>query len=230
MALEIPKVVHRCWFGPHEMRDELYAYERSWERHGYATFLWGEHNLPDDLETRPLLDQIREFGVNVGGGVPELGVWVQWADVVSYELVYRYGGIYANTDMECLRSLDKLLDGVSAFAGLEQGEFIGNALFGAVPHHPFFRELLDELPERYDVRARQLGQPMNEVTGPYCITDAQARTGLLTVFPSSHFYPYLYGEMHREHDEHPDAYTSHHWGHTRGYATTPAAETVGGPK
>lgn len=214
----IPKVCHRIWFGPHEMRPELVEFGESWERHGYETRLWRESDLPDDLETRPILEAIERNGVNTGGGVPELGVWVQWADVVSYELVWRYGGIYANTDMECLRSLDGLLADVTGFAGIEQAPFIGNALFGATQHHPFFRELLDDLPHRYEARA-QLGSPMNEVTGPHCITDAYDRQGpdSLTVFPSDRFYPYLFTEMHREYETFPEAYTSHHWGHQRGF-------------
>jgi mannosyltransferase OCH1-like enzyme len=211
----IPKIVHRIWFGPHKMRDELVEYGRSWEAHGYQTVLWTEADLPSDCEMRPLMDMIAENGVNVGNGVPELGVWVQWADVVSYWLVWKYGGIYANTDMECLRSLDPLLDGVTAFAGIEVGDFIGNALFGATEGHPFFRELLDDLPARYEARV-SAGQAMNEVTGPHCITDAHKRNpGLLTVLPQERFYPYSHVEMSREWDEWPDAYTSHHWGHTR---------------
>lgn len=214
MAVLIPRKVHRIWLGP-PMRQELVEYGRSWEAHGYKVMLWTEDNLPV-LETQPILDAIRTNGVNVGGGVPELGVYVQSADVISYELVYLFGGIYANTDMELLRPLDGLLDEVSAFAGYEQGDAVGNALFGATPRHPFFRELLDDLPERYDVRATQMRSSMNEVTGPWCLTDAHRRNpGHLTVFPQGHFYPYSYTEMDREHDAHPDAYTSHHWGHKR---------------
>jgi len=217
VAVLIPKIVHRIWFGPHKMRDELVRYGETWREHGYETILWTEDSLPYDCEMRPLMDRIAQHGVNVGNGVPELGEYVQWADVVSYWLVWKYGGIYANTDMECLRSLDPLLEDVTAFAGIEAGEFIGNALFGATPGHPFFRELLDDLPSRYEAR-QSVGQPMNENTGPHCITDAHKRNpGLLTVFPQERFYPYSHVEMSREWDEFPDAYTSHHWGHTRGH-------------
>lgn len=211
----IPRVVHRIWFGPHRMRDELVQFGRTWEAHGYTVRLWTETDLPADCEMRPLMDRIARNGVNTGNGVPELGVWVQWADIVSYWLVWKYGGIYANTDMECLQNLDPLLEDVDCFAGIEVGEFIGNALFGATPGHPFFRELLDDLPARYEARTA-VGQAMNEVTGPHCLTDAHKRNpGLLTVFPQERFYPYSHVEMSREWDAHPGAYTSHHWGHTR---------------
>ena len=213
----IPKVVHRCWFGPHPMRQELIEFGHSWERHGYETVLHTEQTLDlESLETWPILREIRDGPpVIVGGGVPELGVWVQWADVVSYELIWRYGGIYANTDIELLRPLDDLLGESTAFAGLENDTFICNALFGATPEHPFFRELLDDLPARF-AAGRAVGQAMNEITGPYCITAAQARTGRLEVFPPQTFYPFGYLEMDREWDDHPAAYTRHHWGHTRG--------------
>jgi len=195
------------------MREELEEYGRSWARHGYEVRHWTEANLPP-LRNQAVYDLIETNGVNTGGGVPELGVWVQRADVVSYELLWRFGGIYANTDVECLKPLDPILDGVEAFCGIEQGEFYCNALMGAVPGHPFLDALLDELFDRYVARTR-VGQAMNEVTGPHCLTEYANRFDI-TVFPQHYFYPYGYLEMDREWDEHPDSYCSHHWNHTRG--------------
>lgn len=209
----IPEVVHRIWFGPKPMRRELIEFGKTWERHGYDLKLWTEANMPP-LRNQWVYDEIARRGVNVGGGVPELGVWVQRADIVSYELLYEFGGIYANTDMECLRRLP--LGGVNAFAGIEEDRWLSNALMGCVPGHPLFGWIVDEIEPRY----RELSdQPMNGVTGPHLLTAAHhLNPGKLKVFPKEAFQPVLYhpDDMRREWDDHPDAYTVQHWGHTRG--------------
>lgn len=208
----IPEVVHRIWFGPAPMRRELVEFGRTWERLGYEVRLWREDDLPA-LRNQWVFDEIARRGVNVGGGVPELGVHVQRADVVSYELLFEFGGIYANCDMEALRKIP--LDGISAFAGMEDGEFLSNALMGCEPGDRFFDRLLDELEPRY----RELqGEPMNGVTGPHLLSWMdRTNPGLLHVFPRVAFNPVLYDveSMRDEWADHPDSYAVHHWGHTR---------------
>ena len=212
MAVLIPNTVHRIWFGPHPMRRELIEYGRIWERHGYDLKLWTELNLPE-LRNQAVYDALGDGRyVNAGGGDHALGVWVQRADVVAYELVWQYGGIYANTDLECLRRLDPLLDGVSAFAGREDGTYICNALMGASAKHPFFDAVITELPNRF---ARMSGEPMNIVTGPHLLTEIASTRDDLTIFDKATFYPFSFTEMDQEWDHHPGAYTRHHWGHTR---------------
>lgn len=214
MGLVIPEVVHRIWFGPKPMRRELIEFGRTWERAGYEAKLWTEANLPE-LRNQEIYDEIGRVGVNTGGGVPELGVWVQRADVVSYELIFQFGGIYANTDMECLRSLRPILHGVEAFAGMEDGEFLSNALMGCAQGNAFYGELLEELP----VRFRELpGEPMNAVTGPHLLSRMQRLNPAgLTVFPKEHFNPVLFDgqDMAREWGDFPESFCVHHWGHTR---------------
>jgi mannosyltransferase OCH1-like enzyme len=196
------------------MRRELIEFGKTWERLGYETILWTEATLPE-LRNQEIYDEIELVGVNTGGGVPELGVWVQRADLVSYELIWQFGGIYANTDMEALRSLDPILRDVEAFAGMEDGEFLSNALMGCVAGHHFFSDLIDELP----IRFREMrGEPMNAVTGPHLLSRMQREDpGGLTVFPKKYFNPVLYDgqDMSNEWAEHPDSYCVHHWGHTR---------------
>lgn len=212
MGVLIPRTVHRIWFGPHPMRRELIEYGRTWERHGYDLRLWTESNLPP-LRNQRIYDEIGDGRrINVGGGDPNLGVWVQRADVVGYELVHQFGGIYTNTDLECLRDLDPILDGVTAFAAREDHHYLCNALMGATAGHPFFDALLDELPQRWD---RMPGEPMNTVTGPHLLTHMRDIRDDLTVFPRELFFPFSFTEMDREWDEFPDAYTVHRWGHTR---------------
>ena len=199
------------------MRAELVAYGRSWERLGYDLKLWTETNLPP-LANQQLYDDLEHLVVNAGGGDPALGLWVQRADLVSYELIFQLGGIYANTDMEAVRRIP--LNGVKAFAGMEDTEFLSNALMGCEANHPFFGSVIDELPRRFHANP---GAPMNGTTGPHLLTAMYRHDSSgLTVFPKEKFNPVLFGadSMNHEWDDFPDAYTVHHWGHTRGRWTS----------
>lgn len=215
MALDIPKVVHRLWLGDKKMPKQYVAYGKTWTDHGYELHDWTEADLEFPLINQDIWDAVEANGVDVGGGNPAVGVAVQRADVASYELVYRYGGIYANTDIECLKPLDKALKGVTAFAVTEQGEWVGNALFGGVAGHPFWRAVIDRLPGRY---AMAVNRPMNEQTGPHLLTEVCRTRDDLAIFPATFAYPYLYGDMGKEGKpelwEFPElAHCEHHWGH-----------------
>src|SRR5918912_1772904 len=61
----------------------------------------------------------------------------QRADILRYEVVLRHGGVYLDADFECLRNVEELLDGVTAFAGEEEPGQLASGVFGAVPGHPW---------------------------------------------------------------------------------------------
>jgi mannosyltransferase OCH1-like enzyme len=214
MAVVIPNIVHRLWLGDKKMPKEYVAYGKTWEKHGYEVRDWSESDL-EPLINAEIWDAIGNNGVDVGGGNPEVGVAVQRADVASYELVYRYGGIYANTDMECLKPLDDTIDEVSAFAVREQDQWVGNALFGGTAGHPFWGAVIERLPYRYRMA---VNRPMNEQTGPHLLTEVSQMRDDLTILPPGFAYPYLYGDMGKEGkpelwDDQDLAHCEHHWGH-----------------
>lgn len=208
--MAIPRIVHRIWFGPEPIPDEYHEYGRAWQQYGYTVMHWTEANLPP-LTNADIYRRIPQRGVNVGGGNPRTGVHVQRADIVQYELVARYGGIYANMDLEPVRDVHDLLDGVEAFAGYETGEVVGSAIIGARARHPWIESCVRT------VRARWEGLPdavMSEQTGPHLVTAvcrAQDWPGL-RIFPQKVFYPFGPGEAPYRPVE---AWCLHHWGHRR---------------
>ena len=74
----------------------------------------------------------------------------KWGFVPDYarlDIVYEYGGIYLDTDVEMLKSFDELLeqDGFMGFENTGDGEYFVNCGhgFGAVPHHEVIRTARD---------------------------------------------------------------------------------------
>src|SRR6185312_5336399 len=102
--------------------------------------------------------------------LPELGVPaeiiaraenpVELADVARFHIIARHGGVYVDTDFECLRPLDSLLKGVDAFAAFQLPGEVNTALLGATACHPAFRRAAELVTETFG-RA-----PLPGSTGP----------------------------------------------------------------
>src|SRR5438309_627607 len=148
-SLLIPRVIHRVWPGEDPLPAELEAYGESWERHhpGWEMKLWRPSDLPP-LRNQAHFDSATSYAMR--------------SDIARYELLLRFGGIYVDTDFECLRPFDDLLAGVEAFMGTEDGWFLTNALMGAVPGHPVIEAVVDAIPG--SIAANPEGPP-NELTG-----------------------------------------------------------------
>lgn len=67
----------------------------------------------------------------------------QKAGLIRLEVLWRYGGIYVDSDVEPLRSFEPLRCN-RAFAGWEDETTIPDAVLGAVPGHDLFKLMLDE--------------------------------------------------------------------------------------
>lgn len=202
----IPPLIHRVWVGP-PMPDRLVAYGRTWEDHHSAWHhkLWTEDNLPP-LRNQALYDDAHRIAPDHVGQFR--------ADVVRYELLEQFGGVYVDADFECRKPLDPLLEGVECFAAWEvPNRWINNAILGAVPGHPLMDMLIRRLP--VNVRRRRGARP-NKLSGPQFLTPI-ARQFDVTVFDKELFYPFLWDEIgtDRDHSDHPDAYAVHHWNHKR---------------
>ena len=67
----------------------------------------------------------------------------QLAGLVRLEVLWRYGGVYVDMDIEPLRPFDDLLR-LPGFVGTEDGAVLTDALLAAEPGHPGFRACIDD--------------------------------------------------------------------------------------
>lgn len=140
----------------------------------------------------------------------------QKADFARYEVVHRFGGVYLDTDMECVRSLDPLLDGCGFFAGREPSGNVGSAIFGAAPSHPIVREVIERLPASCYLHPRD---ELSHTAGPM-VLNRVLRGGAwegrpdVRIFPAAYFYPYAGWEPWHSQETFPRAYAVHRWGHS----------------
>ena len=192
-SLLIPRVIHQIWIGDRPLPEEHAEYVAGWKRlhPGWEHRLW----RPDDVAAALP-------GSRMGDGRH----LAEQADILRYELLARYGGVYADTDVECLRPFDELLGGVTLFAGLEVPGRLCSAVLGAVPGHDAFVTAARLAPEM--IRG---GGVTPFATATTFLTYVVAEHGDATIYPPELFYPYLWDEAERRHDEFPDAWAAHHW-------------------
>lgn len=69
---------------------------------------------------------------------------IQRADAIRYFVLDHYGGVYIDLDDGCQRKLDPLLT-VPAFVRKTIPTGISNDVMGAVPSHPFFKQVIASL-------------------------------------------------------------------------------------
>lgn len=104
----IPKIIHYCWFGNNEIPASARKCIDSWKKYfpDYEIKEWNESN----------------FDINCISYVKEAYEQEKWAFVSDYArfwILYTYGGIYFDTDVEVIASFDDIL---------ETGNFMGTEI------------------------------------------------------------------------------------------------------
>ena len=128
---QIPRILHYAWFGNNAIPQEHQEYIAGWKRlcPDYEIICWNEDNY-DVKKNRYMYQAYKE---KKWGFVP---------DYLRKDVIYKYGGIYLDTDVEMIRPLDELLYQYG-FCGFEGNRVAFGLGFGAVPGLPIIREMRD---------------------------------------------------------------------------------------
>jgi len=188
------------------MPEAFRAFAEGWQRlhPDWDYRLWGDGDLPP-LRNQDLYNRAHELAPGHEGQLR--------SDIVRYELLYQFGGVWVDTDFECLKPIDDLLGGVDCFAAWVTPAWLNNAIMGADPGHPFIGRLIDGLPASI---AAQRGRAPRVVSGPQYLTKKWREDGDgVTVFAKELFYPYLWSELRRGKERFPGARAVHHWANRR---------------
>ena len=165
----IPRIVHQTW-KDEELPERFLESQRSWQEHnpGWTYKLWTDSALDQFVgEKYPdLLPLYRSY--------PEQ---IQRSDAARYMLLHYYGGVYSDLDIVCRRPFDDLLQERVVLRANAPGS-VTNDLMMSEPGHPFFRHVIDSLPDAYRVWQRKYLLRTFRVfltTGPYFLAIAYHR-------------------------------------------------------
>lgn len=127
----IPKKIHYCWFGKGEMSQVELKCIESWrdKLFDYEIVEWNDSNFKSSNKFfRKAQDENK---------------WAFMSDYARLKILYDHGGIYLDTDMLVLKSLDKFLSN-NLFFGAESNEFINGAIIGSERGNTFIKSCLEK--------------------------------------------------------------------------------------
>lgn len=105
--MTIPKIIHQLWIGP---KPRPSKFMKTWQdKHpDFQYIMWNEDEIKKrglKLECKNRVDEIEEINGK--------------ADIIRWEILYHYGGLFLDADSICIEPFDQLINKGSPFAGYE---------------------------------------------------------------------------------------------------------------
>jgi hypothetical protein len=194
LAVRIPRIFHQIWVGPDPLPDDHRAYGQTWLDHhpGWELKLWTDENFParETLIRPEAADLLR-------------APWER-ADIFRLELLLTQGGVHVDTDFECRRSIEPLVEDSDVFVGFRKPGKLNGALMGSVPGHPLVEKALREIQEQRSYgKSMATGDNLKGTSGPEFIDAIFLDQPGVKLIPPECFYP-------RTPEQMDDAYAIHH--------------------
>ena len=202
----IPKIIHQVWIGS-PVPPVFEKYCKTWrEMHpDWQYILWTDEKVKNEfmpLYNQSFYDESESMGVK--------------SDLLKWEIVYRYGGVYVDMDFECLKPLDILHYMYDFYTGYQPLDAffvqLGAALFAAYPQHPILKHCIETIKDDW----HHQGAPKK--SGPCHFSKSFMATAGKDgsrdiVFPAFYFYPLgsMEKELKRTEWVSQGAYAVHHW-------------------
>ena len=204
MQQPIPKIIHYCWFGGNPLPDLARKCIASWKKFlpEYEIKEWNENNF-NVWQTCYSAEAYR------------LKKYAHVSDYARCWILYHYGGIYFDTDVEIIRPINDIII-KGSFMGFEcqEGVLLDNPNgninpglgAGAYKRHPFFEKITNFYEHSHYIRwnGKNTGNITHHATKlldydhkEILDGDIVKVSGLL-IYPTEYFCPYDYytEEMH----------------------------------
>lgn len=202
---KIPKKIHQIWIGG-ELPEQYRRFTQTWmiKNPDWEYRLWTDKDAEEfGMEKYDMFRRCRNNG--------------QKSDIFRYEILRRYGGLYIDTDFECLKSFDDLLylDFFTSI-GYERRVELYIGLIACVPNHPIINKIIKGL------RAIPVDKGFNHIfnsTGSYHFTrkffeQVKDDGSGVVAFPMGFFYPFPNNKRKFGNPDSyvkPYSYANHHW-------------------
>lgn len=210
--MEIPKKIHYCWFGGAPLNDMAIRCIESWKRYfpDYEIIQWNENNF--DVTA---YDFMRKAHADKK--------WAFVSDVARLKIIYDYGGLYFDTDVEVIAPYDDILaSDAEGFAGFEKTKQVNTGLgFGAVKGSQTVKMLLDDYVNmNYDEYRHNLSQvactvltTKSLVKNDMLLEDRKQKVNNIDIYPSDYFSPmdYYTGKLRKTENAHSIHWYSASW-------------------
>ncbi|WP_246098449.1 glycosyltransferase family 32 protein [Saccharibacillus brassicae] len=175
----IPKIIHYCWFGRSELPELAVKCIESWKLHlpDYEIVRWDEDSF--DIESNLFVRQAYASKK-----------YAFVSDYVRLHALYTQGGIYMDTDVQVLKTLDPFLKH-EAFSGFETLRTIPTAVIGAQAGSPVIRDFLSYYENRAFIKPDgNMDITTNvKIITEYCVSRGFVPDNRYQVFEGFALYP-----------------------------------------
>lgn len=165
----ISKILHFIWLGGGSTPKIII---KSWRDHhpDYDIIIWGEQ----DIDNLGLLnyDHYKKAGRRYN----------QKSDIARYEILHRFGGVYVDSDIFCIKNIDPLLQD-SFFSLFEKKGLVSNSIIACEKNNLIMRQMINHIHENYDYN-----ETIWKCTGPMLFTKILSKTEIQSHSPEKFNY------------------------------------------
>lgn len=182
----IPKIIHYCWFGDNPLSETAIKCIESWRKYcsEYEIKEWNENNY----NVNTILYTSQAYKAKKYAFV---------SDYARFDILYRYGGVYFDTDVEVLKPIDEIIE-KGAFFGTERRGSVNAGLGMAAPaHNTLYAEILDSYKKSNFIKSNgnmdltTIVERVSAILEKYGLTkdDTIQTVKDITVYPIDYFNP-----------------------------------------
>ncbi len=180
---KIPKIIHQIWIGPRPLPNKYKKWMKSWKslNKSWEYKLWTNNDIKD----MNLINQkIFEESSNVGFR----------SDILRYEILYKYGGLYIDTDLECIKEIPQefcYYDFISCIVFKNTPQIANGAIF-AKPNSFLISKIINNISMPED---QSSALDILKSSGADLLTDEYFKLKKedkekCLILPSNYFYPW----------------------------------------
>lgn len=195
----IPKIIHYVWLGNKNKPNFVNSCILSWKEKmpEYEIIEWNENNVDIDK----LRKENRFFDECY-----KRNMYAYMSDYIRLLKLYEYGGIYFDTDVQVIKSLDKLIVNKKLVVAKESNNMYGSAVICVEKKNPVIKEMI----KFYDKKIWE--EPL--FTTPHIVTYSINNFDNkkdITILDSKYFYPYYFDDYFTDKCITKNTYTIHWW-------------------
>lgn len=200
----LPKKIHQIWLGG-PFPDAYKKWADTWKQFNpdWEYKLWTDKNIDNiEIPNKKLFDSIKNAG--------------QKSDFLRYHILNQFGGMYVDTDFECLKSFDSLtyVDFLAGIAYAAKLEF-GIGLICSIPNHPILEQIIHNLDKIRDGSTAAIFETTGSVffTRMFFKVVTEYMKGIV-ILPYDYIYPFPNNKRHKENGRKyikDCSYAIHYW-------------------
>ena len=130
---KIPKIIHQIWVGKKQIPEN------------YKSFMQTIKNLHPDWEYKLWTDEdVESFPWINKAAFNKATNPVMKSDIWRIEILYKYGGVYLDSDMESIRALDPIHERLLSYCGYDSNRksVIANSVLASEPENPLYQKII----------------------------------------------------------------------------------------